>query len=76
MPRFGVEIVAEIRIKLKSFSVPDFVITVGVPRERQKGWKEGPTFPMSELEPEVLAEMCDDFRKTVFKKAGKADPSA
>ena len=65
-----------IRIKLKSFMVPNFVIAVGVPRERQEGWQEEPKFSLSELEPEVLAEMCDDFRKAVFEKAGKADPSA
>ena len=65
-----------IRIKLKSFTVPNFVIAVGVPQERQEGWQEEPKFSLSELEPEVLAEMCDDFRKAVFEKAGKADPSA
>lgn len=74
--RVGVDVLAGIRIKLKSFTVPNFVIAVGVPREPQEGWQEEPKFPLSELEPEVLAEMCDDFRRAVFEKAGKADPTA
>ena len=67
---------AGIRIKLKSFTVPNFVITEGVPQERQEGWQEEPKFHLRELEPEVLAELCDEFRKNVFAKAEKADPSA
>ena len=67
---------AGIRIKLRPFSVPNFVIATVVPRERQEGWQEEPKFSLEELEPETLAELCDEFRKSVFEKAGKADPSA
>ncbi len=46
------------------------------PRERQEGMVESPKFHLRELEPEVLSELCDEFRRNVFAKAEKKDPSA
>lgn len=33
------------------------------------------TMPLSEIDPEVLSELCNFFRKEVFQKAGKTDPA-
>jgi len=58
-------------VKLRGFTAPNFAV-----RESDK--PEGDdrmSFPLSELEPETLAELCDDFRRAVFLKAGKKDPS-
>lgn len=66
---------AEIRLKLKSWIVPNFVSVERPPRPRQ----EGPTFdegiPLAELDESALAILCDEFRAGVFAKAGKADPA-
>ena len=34
----------------------------------------GPKWALAEVDAETLATMCEDFRKEVFRKAGKADP--
>lgn len=66
----------EVKLKLQPMSVPNYVITVMPPRERQEGMIESPKFHLRELDPEVLAELCDEFRRNVFAKAEKKDPSA
>jgi len=69
-------LIVEVRLKLQPMSVPNFVIAMMPPRERQEGMVESPKFHLRELEPEVLAELCDEFRRNVFAKAEKKDPSA
>lgn len=64
---------ATIEIELQPFSVPNYVLTVDKPRAREQAW-ETPKFALSELSPETLYRMCDDFRRTVFEKAGKSPP--
>lgn len=66
----------EIKLKLQPMSVPNYVIAMMPPRERQDGMVEAPKFHLRDLEPEVLAELCDEFRRNVFAKAEKRDPSA
>lgn len=66
----------EVKLKLQPMSVPNFVIAMMLPRERQEGMVESPKFHLRELEPEVLSELCDEFRRNVFAKAEKKDPSA
>lgn len=65
----------EIKLKLQPMSVPNYVIVVMPPRERQEGIAESPKFHLRELESEVLAELCDEFRRNVFAKAEKQDPA-
>lgn len=67
---------AEITIRLKPFNVPNFVIAERSPRPRQDGISFDEGIPLAEIEAEVLASLCDDFRASVFSKAGKADPRA
>jgi hypothetical protein len=54
---------------IKPFDVPDFVIAKG----RLNPYHEG-TYSLSELSSEILAEMCEEFRRRVFEKAGKVLP--
>lgn len=67
---------AEITVKLQPWMVPNFV-RIGQPvRPRQDGLQESsPGLPLSEVSAEVLAQMCDDFRAEVFRRAGKRDPA-
>lgn len=62
------------RVRLLPFSTPNYVIAASEPVMRQDGFKEAPKWPLSELDAETLAAMCDDFRAAIFKKAGKPDP--
>ena len=66
----------EVKLKLQPMSVPNFVIAMMPPRERQEGMVEAPKFHLRELDPEVLSQLCDEFRRNVFAKAEKKDPSA
>lgn len=61
-------------MQLKPFVVPNFAIAETPPRKRQDGMQEAPSFPLSELTEQALSDLCDDFRKRVFDKAGKKDP--
>ena len=65
----------EIKLKLKPFQVPNFVLVEEKPGLRQGGLKPSTSWPISELEEDVISELCDEFRKGVFNKAGKNDPN-
>lgn len=64
---------ASIQIKIVPFSVPD-VVTPEIPCAPTgvRGFDVSAVrrIPLSEISSEVLTEMCDDFRREVFKKAG------
>jgi hypothetical protein len=62
------------KIALKPFTVPNYVIGEAPPRPRQDGWQEPPKWELGELDADTLSELCDDFRAAVFEKAGAADP--
>lgn len=62
-------------IKLRPFSTPNFVMQEMPPGSRIEGFKELPSYPLRDVPAEDLAEMCDEFRAEVFRKAGKADPA-
>ena len=64
----------DIPIKLVPFIVPDRVFQSMPPRLRQEGFHSTIEFLLSELEPEVLSDLCDEFREGVFKVARKEDP--
>jgi hypothetical protein len=65
---------ATMKIQLRGFTVPNFVLQVMPEGKRQDGWKEAPSYPLSEVDAETLAAMCEEFREAVFAKAGKKDP--
>ena len=60
-------------LKLQPFTVPNFVLVQMPARPRQEGFREGLKFALSELDADTLAALCDQFRLTVFAKAGVAD---
>ncbi len=62
-------------VKLKPFSVPNYVIQVTSAIPRQKKWSEAPVYHLSELSEETLTAMCDEFRDGVFAKAAQGDPA-
>ena len=64
----------EMKIKLKPFSAPNYVVQVIPPRKRQDGLLNGYNYPLKEVPAEALSIMCDEFRKEVFAKAEKKDP--
>lgn len=59
-----------IEVELQPFQTPDFVSAV---------WKRGFTlesfrYQLSDICPETLDKLCNDFRAEVFRKAGKEPP--
>jgi hypothetical protein len=64
-----------VTIKLQAFNVPNFALAQRKPGERQDGIQQLPAFPLRDIGAEELANMCDDFRREIFRKAGKKDPS-
>ena len=68
-------IISTITVKLKPFSVPNFVVGEVPYHSRQDGLQEAPKYHLSELSAETLSEMCDEFRRSVFEKAKKDDPT-
>lgn len=65
---------AEHTVELIPFSVPGQVTAKTVPGPRSDGFQEIPKFSLGELDQETLSELCNEFRRSVFKKAGKDDP--
>lgn len=67
---------ADFKIKLRPWIVPNFATIEGRPGSRQDGWKDASGIPISELPAETLAQMADEWRAELFDKAGKKDPRA
>lgn len=65
---------ATLEVELQPFSVPNFVLTVAAPRNRDEGFTEAPKYALSELSALTLDSLCREFRKEVFLKAGKQPP--
>ena len=65
---------SELKLKLKPFTVPNFVIGEGQVASRQEGWAQNPPYPLSYLDSETLLELCNEFKRAVFKKAGLPEP--
>lgn len=61
---------AMIEIELQPFTVPNFVIR----KPRTGGDSESFSYGLDELDPNTLDRLCSDFRREVFKKAGKNEP--
>ncbi len=63
------------QIKLRGFTVPNFVVPEVPPLSREEGFHPSGSIPLGDLDPDTLSDLCDQFRFDVFKRAGKADPS-
>lgn len=63
-------------IEIKPFTVPNFVIPKmpAVSKGDSFDFEKVPSIPLKELHPEALADLCSEFRKSCFEKAGCKDP--
>lgn len=64
----------EIKVKLRPFTVPNFVLAETSTRPRAEEFGEPPSFPLADVDAEALEALCVQFRADIFKKAGKTDP--
>jgi len=66
----------KINVELIPMKVPNYVIQKMPPRPRQEGINinGAPKYHLSDLDENVLSQLCDEFRADVFAKAGKQDP--
>ena len=63
------------QVGIRPFQVPAEVQQVVAPRLKQEGLQFVPTFKLSELPVETLLALCDQFKRDVFKAAGKEIPN-
>ncbi len=57
-----------VSVTLCPWLVPNFV------RVENHGQALDVSVPLREVDAEALSQMCDDFRASIFSRAGKADP--
>lgn len=67
---------ATIPLVLRPFAVPTYVSVEMPPGRKEDGPKPLPTFPLTQLPPEVLDQLCNQFRANVFAQAEQHDPKA
>lgn len=60
---------ASIELRLLNFAVPDSV-SIGT----SGPFSDLPSVPLSDVGAQALDDLCEEFRKAVFSKAGKRDP--
>ena len=65
----------EMKVRLQPFQTPNYVISESKQGLRQDGIVESPKWHIKEVDEKTLSEMCDQFRKDIFEKAGKRDPN-
>ena len=67
----------QISLNLQPFSVPDCIHDAAPPARRQDDYHEpqlkGRAFRLSELDENTLLRMCEDFKREVFRRAGKIE---
>lgn len=61
----------KLNIELEPFSVPNYVLVKQKAKPRQEGYPETPKYHLSELSPDTLDQLCNEFRDAVFEKAAK-----
>jgi len=64
-----------VSLKIRPFTVPNYVLLELPPVGRQEGFAGNHSLPLSELDADTLDQLCYEFRKAVFQKARKTDPS-
>lgn len=60
----------KLKVNIKPFSVPNYVVAEAEARPRQEGFSEMPSIHLSDLDADTVHKLCDDFTRAVFKKAG------
>ena len=66
---------ATLKVALRPFTVPNFVLVETVPGKREDGVQDGPKCRLEDLDSLTLEALCDEFRDAVFVKAGKGRPA-
>jgi hypothetical protein len=61
----------DMRVKIKPFGVPNFVLLQIRDGDRNDGFTSSPSISIADVPVETLEELCAEFRREVFKKAGK-----
>lgn len=62
------------KVELKPWLVPNYVIAKMPPREKQDGFKNAPHWHLSEVDADTLVDQCNKFRAEIFRIANKPDP--
>lgn len=65
---------AEMKLKLQPFVTPNYVLAEMPTGLKQDGMKETPKWALRDLSADTVSELCDEFRREVFKKAERPDP--
>ena len=60
-----------VQLEIASFKVPDRIAVKGSIGMKNEGYTDQRTLHLSEVDPETLAKLCDEFRENVFKVAAK-----
>jgi hypothetical protein len=66
--------VSEIKLKLRPWMAPNFAVPESPPGRREDGVRFEAGIHVRDLPVETLAEMADEWRAELFRKAGKKDP--
>lgn len=61
---------ADLSVKIVPFPVPTGVSIRQAPGRRQDGFRPLPQVNLTDLSPEVLDQLCEEFRASVFEAAG------
>ncbi len=64
----------KIEVELNPWLAPSCVTVKAKPGLKQEGMKESQVIDIWDLDEKTLAGLCDEFRREVFRKAGKKDP--
>lgn len=64
------------QVELGSWPTPDFVPVKMPVRARQEGFTPdaAPKWHVRDVDTQTLSDLCDEFRRQIFEKAGKPDP--
>ena len=61
-------------IELEPFRTPNYVMVKQEVRLRQEGpCLDSPKYHVRDIDAETLGQLCDEFRKAIFEKAGVKD---
>lgn len=63
-----------IDVELQPFEIPVYVNVVEPPKLKQAGFSKLRQIPLNELSAETLEQLCREFRRGVFRVAGKDLP--
>jgi hypothetical protein len=62
---------AELRMKLKPWAVPNFATIELPPEPKQNGFRELPSIAVAELSADALSDLAEQWLTELYQKAGK-----